>query len=111
MIQDGRTTWVYWLRDPRPRLFRYPHPIVFYVGISVHPHWRFYEHETDPCSAAWLRIQEIKRDSEQCRMELLREYTDRQDALDLEYELICRLPNLVNRDLRKFYVFRPGNAA
>jgi hypothetical protein len=110
MIQDGRTTWVYWLLDPRAPLFRFPHPTVFYVGISVHPNWRFHEHKTDWCSAARPRIEEIERDGEQCKMELLHEFENRQQAFDLEYELVCRLPNLVNRDQRK-YVLWQGSAA
>ncbi len=111
MSHDDRTTWVYWLIDPRPALFRFPHPRIFYVGISFHPHWRFHEHKADPCSAAWHRIQQIERDGEQCSMELLEEYTDRSDALALEYELVCRIPNLVNRDQKKYVLYRAKEAA
>ncbi len=95
-------TFVYGLVDPRWEL---PEGLIFYVGITISPWYRLYTHRHDRCSAAWQRIHEIEvLSGYETEMNILGEYERRQDALDLEHDLICMLPNLVNRDKRRFRV-------
>jgi hypothetical protein len=93
IIRDGRTTYVYFLVDPRPDI---EHE-VFYVGISMHPTYRFSEHRSEPWSAPYDRIRQIEADGCRCGIEIIDEFYDRQHAHELEYKLIARMPGLVNR--------------
>lgn len=93
IIRDGRTTFVYFLVDPRPDV---EHEI-FYVGISMHPMYRFSEHRSEPWSAPYDKIKEIEADGYRCSVEIIDEFRDRRRAHELEYKLIARMPGLVNR--------------
>lgn len=90
-------TYVYWLRDPRPR----PPHVVFYVGISLDPEDRLRCHRRDPNSSAWKRIQEIEADGYECRIEILNVYSNREDAVELEGRLIAQIPWLCNKQRLK----------
>ena len=102
-------TFVYGLVDPR---WCPPEGLIFYVGITISPGYRLYTHRHDPCSVAWQRIREIEvLSGYETEMNILAEFANRQDAFDLEHRLICTLPNLVNRDKRRFRVHNYAGAA
>lgn len=90
--------YVYALVDPR----RDNRP--FYIGISKDPFNRFYAHLHDPCSAVWDFLHFL---TENCSLDredilcLLHKSPDRRAALDLEYELVMTLPDLMNRPYRR----------
>lgn len=87
-------TSLYGLVDPRTNT-------VFYVGITKYNlRARFTGHRSDRASAAWGRIREIEEDNQQCHIHLLADFYSRDEAREVERELIRRHPGLCNRDCR-----------
>lgn len=86
------TLWcVYALIDPRDR-----NP--FYIGITANRDLRFHCHHTDSSSAAWSRIQEIRKLGLSCLMLTIADgYSEKLHAEIHEQALIFFLPGLVNR--------------
>lgn len=93
---------VYGLVDPRDGK-------VFYVGITANRlSYRVYCHSHDPISAAWPRIQELKKLSLELGVHILAEYPSRDQAWEHEHRLIHTLPGLVNRDHRRYHLYKGG---
>ena len=71
----------------------------FYVGVSIYPKGRFYDHCRDQNSPAYHLLCAFLKDGLQ-RDQILKIYrkcSSRREALDLEYKLVISTPNLVNR--------------
>lgn len=81
---------VYGLVDPRDGL-------VFYIGCTVDPINRLSGHFTDPSSAAYFRMRELRGYKPKIR--IYGWYEDKEAALDREADLTLNIPNLVNRRL------------
>lgn len=80
----------------------------FYVGISSQVDYRFYTHTKDRCSAPYAILNDLLLAGE-TRDDILvieAEGLSHREAVDLEYQLVCELPYLVNRDKPKYIMNR-----
>ena len=71
----------------------------FYIGISKHPNWRFYEHSHERWSAAYPTLTELLTQGYH-QSQILKIYkvcSSRRLAHNLEYNLIAATPGLTNR--------------
>lgn len=71
----------------------------FYIGISKHPNWRFYEHSHEHWSAAYPTLTELLTQGYH-QSQILKIYkvcSSRRSAHNLEYNLIAATPGLTNR--------------
>lgn len=71
---------------------------VFYVGVTMKPAGRFYEHGApNSTSAAFHRIQEIRQNGGEYRLRVVAAFEDRKRAEAYEALLISETVGLVNR--------------
>ena len=71
---------------------------VFYVGVTINPDCRFYEHGAPKSpSAAFPRIQEIRQSGNEYQMRIVASFKNRQRAESFEALLISGTPGIVNR--------------
>lgn len=86
--------YVYGLVDPRDGE-------TFYIGMTKQPLGRLSGHKSDPASAAYHRIRDIRKCGEQVRMEIIEQFGDRERATRFERSLIVSRPGLLNRETRQ----------
>jgi len=71
---------------------------VFYVGVTMNPNGRFYDHGApNSPSAAFPRIQEIRQCGAKYRMQIVASFSDRRRAEAYEALLISGTVGVVNR--------------